>query len=127
MYVLIPDLYEYRATYSKKFLCDREPVSQISEVGVDAMFPYVTECLNLLDFTGRVFKFAVSNIPFTGGHLPVAAELDAVWRIYVDHLDLAAQSLALCKAGHDVERVAKNHAVRPVGLVMVKIDNVQFA
>ena len=39
----------------------------------------------------------------------------------VDHLDLAAQAFALGEAGHDLEAVAEDHAVGPVGVVGVEV------
>jgi len=49
----------------------------------------------VLGFAGGVFELAVLNVALAGGHLPVLAELDAVRRVDVDHLHLAAQQLAL--------------------------------
>ena len=73
-----------------------------------------------------VLELAVLDVALARRDLPVAAELDAVRRVDVDHLDLAAQRLALGEARHDVERVAEDHAVRPVGLVLVEVDEVEF-
>ncbi len=53
-------------------------------------------------------------------------ELDAVRRVDVDHLDLAAQALALGEASHHLQAVAEDHAVRPVGLVLVEVDDVEL-
>ena len=58
--------------------------------------------------------------------LPVGAELDAVRRVDVDHLDLAAQLLALGEGRHHLEGVAEDHAVRPVGVVLVEVDLVEL-
>ena len=55
-------------------------------------------------------------------HLPVGAEPDAVRRVDVDHLDLAAQVLLLGEAGHHEQRVAEDQPVRPVALVGVEVD-----
>ena len=56
-----------------------------------------------------------------GGPLEVGVELDAVGRVQVDALDLAAKSFALGERGHDLEAVAEDHAVGPVGVVPVEL------
>jgi len=40
---------------------------------------------------------------------------------------LPTQRLALGEARHDAQRVAEDHAVRPVGLVAVELDEVELA
>ena len=47
------------------------------------------------------------------GRLEVRVEPDAVGRVDVDRLDLAAQPLAFRHRRHDLERVAEDHAIRP--------------
>ena len=83
----------------------------------------------LICSTSRV---ASSSLPSLTSRLraetcQLRAELDPVRRVDVDHLHLAAQRLALGEAGHDVERVAEDHAVRPVGVVLVEVDQVELA
>ena len=56
-----------------------------------------------------------------GGPLEIGVELDAVGRVNVDALDFAAQALALGERGHDLEAVAEDHAVGPVGVVLVEL------
>ena len=58
--------------------------------------------------------------------LPIGPEFDAVRRVDVDHLDLAAQLFTFGEGGHDLERVAEDHAVGPVGVVTVEVDGVQL-
>ena len=66
-------------------------------------------------------SLAVLHIATGGGPLKIAVELDAVGRVEIDALHLAAQALALGEAGHDLEGVAKDHAVRPVLVVLVEL------
>ena len=84
-----------RARLGEQIARNGEPVSQVCEVRVDAEFPRVAKCLDLLDLAGSVLKFAVLNVSLVRGYLPVRAKLDAVWWINVDHLDLAAEVLLL--------------------------------
>ena len=51
------------------------------------------------------------------GPLEIAVELDAIGRVYVHALYLAAQAFAFRKRSHDLQRVAKDHPVGPVLLV----------
>ena len=65
---------------------------------------------------------AILHVPAGGGPLKVAVELDAVGRIDVDTLHFAAQSLALCERSHHLQRVAEDHAVRPVLIVLIELS-----
>ncbi len=91
---------------------------------MDAELPGVAEGADLFGLAGGVLGLAVLDVAFAGAHLPVGAELDAVGRVEVDGLDLALEALLLGQAGHHQQRVAQDHAVRPVALVVVEIDAV---
>ena len=67
-----------------------------------------------------MLHLAVLDVAAGGGPLEIAVELDAVGRVEIDALHLAPETFALGQAGHDLERVAKNHAVRPVLIMFVK-------
>ena len=71
----------------------------------------------------RVMWSALPSLHVTagGGPLEVGVEFDAVGRVDVDALHLAAQPLALGERGHDLEAVAEDHAVGPVGVVLVEL------
>ena len=56
----------------------------------------------------------VAHLQLPRRHLPVRVELDAVGRVQIDHLHLAAQGLLLGKARHHGETVAEDQAVRPL-------------
>lgn len=64
---------------------------------------------------------AILDVATGGGPLEIAVEFDAVGRIEVDALHLAAQALALGQASHDLQAVAENHAIGPVGAVLVEL------
>ena len=59
----------------------------------------------------------------TGDILRLTREgLSWIGRVEVDGLDLALQLLFLGQAGHHGQRIAQDHPVRPVGVVLVEID-----
>ena len=65
------------------------------------------------------WRVASSALPSLTSRLRVLtcqlrAELDAVGRVDVDHLDLALEPLLLGEAGHHQQRVAEDHPVGPV-------------
>ena len=119
--VLVADLDEAAAGFGEEVPRCEQPVAEVAEVGVDAQLPRVAEGLDLLDLAAGVFDLAVLHVALAGGHLPVGAELDAVRGVHVHHLDLAPEALAFGQAGHDVEAVAQDHAVRPAGALAVGV------
>ncbi len=122
VHVLVADLHEDAAALGEELARDRQAVAQVGEVRVDAELPGVAERLDLLGLAGRVLGLAVLHVALARAHLPVAAELDAVGRVHVDHLDLALEALLLGQRGHHQQRVAEDHAVGPVLLVAVELD-----
>ena len=89
---------------------------------MDPEFPGVAERLDLLGLARGVLELAVLDVALARRDLPVRAELDAVRRVDVDHLNLAAELLSLGERRHHLEAVAEDHAVRPVGVVLVEVD-----
>ena len=126
MNVLVADLDEARARLGQQLARDEQPVAQVGQVGVDPEFPGVAERLDLLGLARSVLELAVLDVAIARGHLPVRAELDAVGRVDVDHLDLAAQLLPLGERRHHLKGVAEDHPVRPVGVVLVEVDLVEL-
>src|SRR2546425_5298847 len=59
----------------------------------------------------------------TDARLEVRVVVDAVWRIYVDHLNLAAEPLFLQKTCHDNQRIAQDHPINPVHSMPVELDS----
>ena len=96
-------------------------VAQVGEVAVDAVAPRIAERLHLLRFAGDVVGFAVFDVAAGGAPLEVGVELDAVRRVDIDALHLPAQPFALGQAGHHLQAVAQDQAVRPVGAVAVEV------
>ena len=88
---------------------------------MDAVAPGVPKSLHLLGLAGDVGGLPVLHVPAGGGPLEVGVEFDAVGRVEIDALHLAAQPLALRQRSHDLQAVAENHAVRPVGVVAVEL------
>ena len=121
MHVLIPDLYEDAAAFRQQVPRHGQPIPQVRQVRVNAVAPRVPERLHLLRLAGDVGGVAVLHVAAGGGPLEVGVELDAVGRIEVDALDLAAQPFALRQRRHHLQAVAEDHAVRPVGVVLVEL------
>src|SRR5437667_7066004 len=83
--------------------------------------PRIPERLHLFRLSRDVRCVAVLHVATGRAPLKIRVELDAVRRVDVDALDLAAQALALGQARHHLERVAENHPVRPVLVVLVEL------
>jgi hypothetical protein len=88
---------------------------------VDAVAPGVAEGFDLFGFAGDVVGLAVLDVAGGGGPLEVGVEFDAVGRVDIDALNLAAQAFPFGQRRHDLEGVAENHAVRPVGVVLIEL------
>ena len=88
---------------------------------MDAVAPGVAERLHLLRLARDVLRPAVAHVAARRRPLEVRVESDAVGRVDVDALHLAAQALALRQRGHHLQAVAEDHAVRPVGVVLVEV------
>ena len=121
MNVSVPDLHEDRAAFGQQIARHGQAVAQVGEVGVDAVAPGVAEGLDLLRLARDVIGLSIAHVAAGGGPLKVGVELDAVGRVDVDALHLAAQPLALGQRGHHLQAVAEDHAVRPVGVVAVEL------
>ena len=121
MDVLIPNLHEDRSALRQQIPCHRQPIPQVRQVRMDPVPPRVPERLDLLRLAGDVVGLAVLHVPAGGGPLEVGVELDAVGRIDVDALHLAAQPLPLRQRRHHLQAVAEDHPVRPVGVVAVEL------
>ena len=93
---------------------------------MDAVFPGIAKGFDLFRLAGHVVGLAVLHVPASGGPLEIAVELDAVGRVHIDALHLAAQAFALGQTGHDLQGVAQYHAVGPVLVVLVKIGLVRI-
>ena len=91
---------------------------------MDPQLPGISKSLDLLRLARGVIGLAILHIPFTRAHLPVRTELDPIGRIHVNHLHLALQSFFFCQRRHYQQAVPQDHAVGPVLLVVVEIDQV---
>jgi hypothetical protein len=119
--VLVRDLHEDAAAVLQQLPRQHQPIPQVREVRVHAERPGIAIRLDGLGLAGQVL-FAVLHVAASDLGLEVGGEADAVGRVHVDHLDLAAQVLAMGEGGHDLERVAEDHAVGPVDVVLVEAD-----
>src|SRR5262245_47028113 len=100
---------------------DREAITQVREVRVNTEFPCIPKCPDLLWLTGSVLGPTVFYLTVPSAHLPVRLELNTVGGIEVDCLDLSFEPFLLGKRCHDKKRVAKDHPIRPVLLMVVEI------
>jgi len=64
---------------------------------------------------------SILNISTSSRPLKIGIELDSIRRVNVNTLHLAAQPLSLGQRGHHLQRIAQNHAVAPVGVVLVEL------
>ena len=122
MHILVPDLHEDAAALGEQVAGGGEAVAEVGEVAVDAQLPGVAEGLDLLRLAGQVLGLGVLDVALAGAHLPVAAELDAVGRVEVDALHLAAQPFLLGETGHDEQAISENEAIRPVLVMLVELQ-----
>ena len=121
MDILVANLNKDRAALGQQVARYGQAVTQVGQVGVDAVAPGVAKGLHLLRLAGDVLGLAVLHGVTSGGPLEVGVELDAVGRVDIDALHLAAQALALRQRRHDLQAVAEDHAVRPVGVVAIEL------
>ena len=89
---------------------------------MNAQFPGVPEGFDHLRLGGQVLVLAVRYLSLVREGLEVGAVLDAVGRVDVDHLHLAAHALLLEEAVHHQQAVARDQAVAPVVRVLVELD-----
>ena len=88
---------------------------------MNAITPCIPKRAHLLRFSGNVICSSIIDRSRCRGPLKVRVELDAVRRVEVDALHLAAQALALGERRHHLQAVAEDHPVRPVGIVLVEL------
>ncbi len=121
MHILIPNLHKDRARIGQQIPRHGQPVAQIGQVGMNAVAPGIAEGFDLLRLAGDVVGVAIFHVAAGGGPLEVGVEFDAVGRIEIDALHLAAQPFALGQGGHHLKAVAQDHAVAPVLVVLVEL------
>ena len=121
MDIFFPNLHKHRSTLGQQFPRHRQPVAQVAQIRVNPVAPSVAEGFYLLGFPGDVVGLAILDIAARGGPLEIRIELDAIRGVDIDALHLAAQALAFGERGHHPQAVAKDHAVRPVGVVAVEL------
>jgi prepilin-type N-terminal cleavage/methylation domain-containing protein len=119
---------QFYAVYAVTYIRAAIPtvsVPKVAQIRVDSISPGVAKRLNLFGLASDLTPIAVLDIPAGRGPLKVGVEFDAVRGIDVDALHLAAQPFAFGEAGHDLQAVAEDHAVGPVGIVGVEIGSPQ--
>ena len=88
---------------------------------MNAVAPGIAKCLDLFRFAGDVVGVPIFHIATGRGPLEIGIEFDAIGRVEIDALHLTAQAFALGKTCHDLQAVAQDHAVGPVGVVLVEL------
>ncbi|AEO46714.1 hypothetical protein F11_01220 [Rhodospirillum rubrum F11] len=121
MHVLVADLDEDRAAIGQQVAGDGQAIAQIGQIGVNAIAPCVAEGPDLFGFAGNVILVAVLHIAAGRRPLKIAVEFDAIGRIEIDALHLAAQPFALGQTRHDGKRIAQDHPVGPIGVVLIEL------
>ena len=127
MHILITNLHKHAPAVGQQFPRQQQAVAQIGQVGMDAQFPGVPESFDHLRLLGQVLVLFILHIPLVHKGLEVRAVLDAVGRVDVDHLHLSGHALLLQQGVHDDQAVARNHPVRPVNAVLIKLNGLPAA
>ena len=120
MQVLVADLHENAAGIRQQFPRHRQPVAQIGQIAVDAAHPGIPIGFHHLRLPRQIL-LAILHVALAEIGLKVGAKADAVGRIEVDHLHLAGQVLPPRQARHHLQRIAEDHAVRPIHIVPVEL------
>ncbi len=90
---------------------------------MDAEFPSVSKRFDHLGFLVKVLiLIRVSQLSFVREGLKIRAVFDAIGRVDVDHLNLAAHALLGQQRVHHQEAVARHQPVRPALFVVVEIQ-----
>ena len=90
MHIFIADLHEDRAGIGQQITRHSQPIPQISQVAVNTIAPSIPKRFDLLRLAGDVVGLAVLHVAAGGAPLKVTVEFDAIGRIEVDALHLAA-------------------------------------
>ena len=123
MDVFVPYLNKDTTAFRQQLPRHHKPIAQISEIAMDTVLPGIPERLHLLRLTRHTVGLAFLHIAAARARLPVAREANAVRRVQVDHLHLAAQPFLLRQAIHHQQAVAQDHPVRPVLGVLVELKS----
>ena len=124
--VLVPNLHEDEPALRQQIPRNRQPVPQIRQIRMNPIPPRIPKRLDLLRLAGDVVSLAVLHVAAGRGPLEVGVELDAVGRVEVDALDFAAQTLAFGERCHHLQAIAEDHAVCPVGVVLVELGRARL-
>src|SRR5687768_2430820 len=89
---------------------------------MDSHLPRVSVGLYHLRLASEIRICPVFDVALANEGLEVRAEFHAVRRIKVDHLHLTTETFKLEHRVHDLERVAKDHAVLPGPFMFVRIQ-----
>ena len=85
-------------------------------------FPGITEGRDHLNLRSHIFVFIIRQIEFVCIRHKVGGKLNAIGRVHVDTLHLPGQSLMLEQSVHHQEGITRNHAIRPLHGVIVRIN-----
>src|SRR5208337_4269339 len=122
MSILIANLHEYASCVRHQIAANDQSFADHVKIRMNSAIPSITECSYLFRLRRRILDPSVSHISFASADLPIRSKLDPIRRIDIDHLHLALEPFLLGKARHDMERVPQDHPVRPVLIVLVKLD-----
>jgi len=115
MNVLVADLNEDATGLGKKFATKQKAIAEIGEVRVNPQLPRIPKRLDHFGLLRQVRIAAVLHVALADEGLEVAAVLDAVGRVDVDHLHLPGQALL------DQQAVAGDQPVGPALVVAVEV------
>ena len=88
---------------------------------MNLQLPSVAECANHLRLGGQVLIFAIFHIALVHKWLKIAAVLDAVRRVHINTLHLAAHPFFLQQRVHHQQTITSDKAVAPVVAMLVEL------
>ena len=75
----------------------------------------------------RQICFTIFYVSLARLRLKITTKTHAIGRVQVDHLHLAGQILPLRQARHHLQAVTQDQPVRPINIVLVKLDSLRIS
>jgi hypothetical protein len=88
---------------------------------MNPIFPSISKGFDLLGLSCDVVRSSILHIPAGGRPLKITIKLNPIRRIKINALHLPPQSLPLRQARHHLQRIAQDHPVGPVLIVLVEL------
>lgn len=89
---------------------------------MNAIAPSIAESLNLFWLSRDVVDIPILHVAAGRRPLKIRIKRNAVWRVDVNALNPTAKSFPLNQRRHHLQSVAEDHAVCPVGVVLIELS-----